>query len=309
MRGSKYLQDVANTPAGADSIKNAITNVALCGTSLNPALKKAYLVPRKVNGVMLCCLDMSYIGLAGIAMDSGSVKHIAPRLVYTFDKFEYSETDGKIHIQHTPEMKPPAEFCDAKFWDYLVCGYVVATLHDGTKIITQPLPKWKIEKAMRTSMTTSDKTPWRTFPDEMACKTLIKHAYKLLPQTDRMSEAVSVLNEHEGLDTDKAAALVKDSQKAGILSRFMAETVNTETGEVIDVEVVADPVINLQSVYQSLDDLSKIKGESADDLLNALTKGTYKNQQDLDAAGEKDIIRIHALLTEELSKESGDLFK
>jgi len=218
LRGSTYLQDVCKTPAGAESVKNAIANVALTGTTLNPALKKAYLVPRKVGGVTLCCLDISYIGLAGIAMDSGSVKHVGPRLVYSFDEFDYSERDGEVHITHKPNMAPPKEFCEspAKFWDYLVCGYVVAILHDGTKIVTQPLPKWKLEKAMKTSMTTSDKTPWRTHPDEMCLKTLVKHAYKLLPQTDRMSEAVSVLNAHEGLDVTAE----KKERASDIVSRF-----------------------------------------------------------------------------------------
>jgi len=244
LRGSEYLQGVAKTPAGADSIRNAITNVALCGTSLNPALKKAYLVPRKVNGVLLCCLDMSYIGLAGIAMDSGSVKHLAPRLVYSFDKFSYAEVDGEIRINHEKNMAPPKEFCDGptKFWDYLVCGYVIATLHDGTKIITEPLPKWKLEKAMRTSMTTGDKTPWRTHPDEMSLKTLVKHAYKLLPQTDRMSEAVTILNQHEGLDEAKAVALRNDGMKQALLNRLdEAEKVDVVEGVTIDGEIDMTP--------------------------------------------------------------------
>lgn len=255
LRGSEYLQKVANTPAGAESIKNAVANLALCGTTLNPALKKAYLVPRKVNGVMLCCLDMSYIGLAGIAMDSGSVKHIAPRLVYSFDKFDYYELDGEPRVRHTQELNPPKEFCEnpAKFWDYLVCGYTVTTLHDGHKIITQPLPKWKLEKAMKTSMTTSEKTPWRTFPDEMCLKTLVKHAYKLLPQTDRMSQAVSILNEHEGLDQDKAVGMTNGSRAKDVVSRFMdaddavittvsGETVDTSTGEVTEDQPRLCPV-------------------------------------------------------------------
>ncbi len=249
LRGSEYLQKCALTPAGADSIKNAVANVALCGTTLNPALKKAYLVPRKVNNVMLCCLDMSYMGLAGIAMDSGSVTHIAPRLAYTFDKFSYEEIDGEPHISHTPNMAPPAEFCNgpAKFWDYLICGYVVATLHNGTRIITQPLPKWKLDKAMKTSMTTSEKTPWRTHPDEMCMKTLVKHAYKLLPQTDRMSQAVEVLNAHEGIDlsgkvasSNKAKDVVSrftDAEDATIVQssgQTSNESVDTSTGEIKD---------------------------------------------------------------------------
>ena len=206
LRGSQYLQDVTKTAAGADSIRNAVVNLALCGTTLNPARALAYLVPRKVGGVMMCCLDFSYRGLAGIAMDSGSVKHLAPRLVYTFDKFDFKEVDGETHITHEPGLTPDEKFTgiDAGFWDFMICGYMIATLHDNTKIISSPFLKWKLKKAMDTSMTSSGKTPWRTHPDEMCFKTLIKHAYKLLPQTDRMSKAVEVLNEHEGIEIKPA---------------------------------------------------------------------------------------------------------
>ena len=88
------------------------------------------------------------------------------------------------------------------FWKYLLCGYLSATLHDGTVMTTEPHPKWKLEKAMKTSRTVSEDTPWRTHPDEMCAKTLVKHASKLLPTTDRLSQAVAVLNDHEGIDTD-----------------------------------------------------------------------------------------------------------
>lgn len=226
IRGNKLIQDLANTPTGAQSIKNAIVNVAMCGTTLNPALAKAYLVPRKIHGQMMCCLDISYRGLAGIAMDSGSVKHLAPRIVYSFDHFEYWEEDGQPHVRHQPSLNPPEDFGNgtAKFWDYLVCGYMVATLHDDTKIILPPFPKWKLQKAMNTSMTTSDKTPWRTHPDEMALKTIIKHGYKLLPQTDRMSTAVAVLNEHEGIDKEQE----KRDRKEDIMKRFADDPVDAE---------------------------------------------------------------------------------
>lgn len=202
--GNKLLQDVCKTPAGAQSIKNAIINVAMTGTTLNPVMQKAYLVPRSIKGIMMCCLDFSYRGLAGIAMDSGAVKHIAPRVVYSFDTFDYWEDDGEQHITFKKNMLPPPDFVEgpAKFWDYLVCGYVVTTLADGTKIVSEPLPKWKLKKAMDTSKTSSSNTPWQTHPDEQCLKTLVKHVYKLLPQTPVMSKAVSVLNEHEGVETD-----------------------------------------------------------------------------------------------------------
>lgn len=205
LEGNKLLQSAAQTPAGAQSIKNAIINVAMTGTTLNPVLKKAYLVPRSVNNVMTCCLDFSYQGLTGIAIDSGSVKHISASLVYNFDHFEYEVVDGEVKFKHRPSLNPPEEFITggaAKFWDFIVCGYCVATLHDGTKQVFSPFLKWKLKKAMDTSKTTGANTPWRTHTDEMCLKTILKHEYKLLPQTDRMSQAVSVLNEHEGLDLD-----------------------------------------------------------------------------------------------------------
>jgi recombination protein RecT len=201
LRGSEMLQK-----CDPDSIKNAVLNLSLTGASLNPVIGQAYLVPRGGK----CCLDFSYRGLAGIAMDSGSVKHIAPRLVYTFDTFEYEEINGDPLIKHRPELNPPNDFTASpdKFWDFLVCGYVVATMPDGSKIVTQPLPKWKLQKAMNTSKTVKPGTPWRTHPDEMSLKTLVKHAYKLLPQTDRMSHAVAVLNEHEGIDKTPPTTLM-----------------------------------------------------------------------------------------------------
>lgn len=223
LRGSNLLQN-----ADPESIKNAVVNISLCGTTLNPAMHMAYLVPRDGK----CCLDISYRGLASIAMDSGSVKHIAPRLVYSFDKFEYMEEDGQPHIKHSPEFNPPPDFTSGpdKFWDYLVCGYVVATLHDGTKIVTQPLPKWKLEKAMKTSKTSSGKTPWRTHPDEMCLKTLVKHGYKLLPQSDRMSNAVTILNEHEGMDAGMKSGAARD-----LMGRFGfdSETVTVQAETVV----------------------------------------------------------------------------
>ena len=52
------------------SLRNAVINVAALGVSLNPAEKKAYLVPR--GGAI--CLDISYRGLAQIAVDSGAAE-------------------------------------------------------------------------------------------------------------------------------------------------------------------------------------------------------------------------------------------
>ncbi|MBW2645069.1 MAG: recombinase RecT [Deltaproteobacteria bacterium] len=63
-RGNNALQKCA-----PQSIKNAIINVALTGTTLNPVLQQAYLIPRDGK----CCLDFGYRGLCKIATDAGGV--------------------------------------------------------------------------------------------------------------------------------------------------------------------------------------------------------------------------------------------
>lgn len=233
LRGNKMLQE-----CNEDSIKNAIVNIALTGATLNPAMQMAYLVPRSVKGKGMCCvLDFSYRGLIKIATDSGSVKHIAAKLVYTFDTFSYVENDGEQHITHEPNMLPPEEFGGgtAKFWDFLLCGYVVATLFDGSKIVSSPMPKWKLKKAMETSKTSGDGTPWRTHPDEMCLKTLIKYTCKTLPQTDRMDYAIAILNEHEGLAAPATAKERASSVVAGIIGAGKDPAV-----EAVDAEIVTE---------------------------------------------------------------------
>ena len=70
MRNNKAIFEKISTE-NPSSITNAIVNIATIGTTLNPALRQAYLIPRnvKINGanVMTACLDHSYIGLCQIA--------------------------------------------------------------------------------------------------------------------------------------------------------------------------------------------------------------------------------------------------
>jgi recombination protein RecT len=80
IQGSTYLQGCTH-----ESLRNAVTNVAAIGLSLSPALKLAYLVPRKGKA----CLDISYIGLVKIATDSGAVQAVHATIVRGNDQFRY----------------------------------------------------------------------------------------------------------------------------------------------------------------------------------------------------------------------------
>lgn len=181
-----------------ESIRNAVINVALTGITLNPVLQFAFLVPRKGKAV----LDISYRGLCKIAVDSGSVYDIDAVPVFQEDEFYYEMGSNPV-LKHVPKM-----FEDEKE-KKIKAVYAIAILHHGIKKFVV-LDKEKIERARKSSQTGN---VWSAHYDEMAKKTAVKLLYKLLPQhTERMSTAISVINEHEGLslrDGKKAEELEK----------------------------------------------------------------------------------------------------
>ena len=179
-----------------ESLRNSIFNIALTGVTLNPALHQAFLVPRKGK----VCLDISYRGLVKIATESGGVIDVDATVVHEEDEFYYEMGLNPV-LSHIPFIDgDPGAF---KF------VYAVAILHNGIKKFIV-LAKDEIEKVKATSAAKSG--PWLDWYEEMARKTAVKKLYKLLPQTDRMSQAVSVLNEHEGVDRnsqEKAKEVMK----------------------------------------------------------------------------------------------------
>ena len=205
LRGSKTLQG-----CNPDTIKNAISNIALTGATLNPALQQAFLIPRSVRidgkKVMSCCLDFSYRGLIKIATDSGSVKHWDAVEVFEGDEFAPVQGSENPHIHHIPKFPrdPKAP---------LIAVYSRAVLKDGEKSFLY-MEKYEIDDTRNTSQC-PDSPAWKNQYGQMAKKTVMKRHYKTLPQTDRMSEAIQVLNDHEGLEITKKGDKGKD-----LLHRF-----------------------------------------------------------------------------------------
>ena len=218
LRGSSYLQKCQ-----PQSIKNAVTNIALTGVTLNPAKQQAFLVPRniKIDGkkVMMCCLDFSYRGLIKIATDSGSVIHWDAVEVFEGDDFAIVQGTDNPHIHHLPKFPSQA---NAK----LIAVYSRATLYNGEKSFLV-MERHEIETT-RNSSQCPDSPAWKGQYGEMSKKTVIKRHYKTLPQTDRMSEAIHMINQHEGLEINKKGDKAKD-----VLDRFGCD--KTEEAEYTDM--------------------------------------------------------------------------
>lgn len=167
-----------------ESLKSAILNVSAIGVSLNPANQHAYLVPRAGQ----ICLDISFRGLVKLATDSGSIKWAKAELIYKKDTFKYrGPAETPLHEANV--------FGDR---GEMIGGYCIAKLPDGDTLI-DVMPVDEIHKIRATSQAfKKGGGPWVDWYEEMCKKTIIKRASKSWPESVRLNQAVTVLNEHEG---------------------------------------------------------------------------------------------------------------
>ncbi len=181
-----------------DSIKSAVINVALTGISLNPALKYAYLVPRKSKDEMRCVLDISYMGMIKILTDAGAVKNVFSDVVCEHDHFVYSQGSTPL-LEHKPDL--------LKDRGNPIGAYAIAYLRDSG-FQFEVMAKPEIEKVRATSESwKNEKTrkfsPWEKWSDEMWKKTVMKRLFKVLPKTHFNDQLIAALGkEHENEQSD-----------------------------------------------------------------------------------------------------------
>ena len=181
---------IAKLAAGdRQSVVNAVTNIAAIGISLNPAKKQAYLVPRKGK----ICLDISYMGLIDLAIDSGSIMWAQAALVHANDAFTLNGFDKPPTHSFNPFSKERGD---------MVGAYVVVKMHSGD-YLTECMSREDIDaiKNRSESVKAGKSSPWDTDYGEMAKKT---------PKSDRLDQAIHHLNTDggEGLATLAKAAAV-----------------------------------------------------------------------------------------------------
>lgn len=201
---NSYLAGIAGN--NQDSLRNAITNVAAIGISLNPASKLAYLVPR--DGKV--CLDISYMGLMHIAQQSGAIVWGQSAIVRDNDEFALDGIDKPPLHKFNPFATDRGEIIGAYVvvktdtGDYLTHAMPISKIHD----IRDRSEAWK----------RGQKGPWKTDAEEMIKKTVIKQAAKMWPRRDRLDSAIHNLNtdgegitfdHHDGLDDETVQDLIK----------------------------------------------------------------------------------------------------
>jgi len=209
--GNDYATKIALS--NRQSVINAVTNVAAIGISLNPAKKQAYLVPR--DGKI--CLDISYMGLMDLAMATGALRWAQAALVYANDGFVLNGFDKPP----THNFKP---FCKDR--GDVVGVYVVVKTADD-EYLTETMSTDEINairdrsSAWKAWVKDKKSCPWVTDWGEMAKKTCVKRAYKYWPKTERLEQAVHLLNNESG----EGLASIESTPKAPTAdsSKWVAE--------------------------------------------------------------------------------------
>lgn len=183
--GSDYMREIACK--NPQSLRDAVTNISAIGISLNPAKKQAYLVPRK-GGITL---QISYMGLLDLAIQTGSILWGQAEIVYASDTFELNGYDKAPTHKRQPFAKDRGEILGAYVvaktidGDYLTTTMTIAEIFE----IRDRSDAWKAFLGPKKT-----KCPWVTDEGEMIKKTVIKRASKTWPKSERLDKAVHHLN-------------------------------------------------------------------------------------------------------------------
>lgn len=215
------------------SAQNAIINVAAIGITLNPASKLAYLVPR--DGMV--CLDISYMGLLHIAMESGVISWGQAKLVHANDSYESNGLD-----------KDPTHKYNAFGERGDIVGVYCTVKTPAGDYLTEEMSIAEIEAVRKTSKAAfSDKGPWVNHWNEMARKTVVKRASKYWPKASRLDSAIHVLNEEEGIWTEPVMPHKSEDD--------IREDERNRQQEVIErVQALCDDMANAET----MDDLKRV---------------------------------------------------
>lgn len=177
------------------SLQMAVLNVAQIGLSLNPALKLAYLVPRRArrgdDWVVEAQLMPSYQGLVKLITDAGTVRNIAAHLIWEGDDVDIDMASLSKVSKHRPYVitgKPKGALRGV---------YSLATLSDGSMqvetmsaeevyAIRERSESWKNRKE-------GVPTVWATDEGEMFRKTVIRRHFKYLPKSGNFEKIATAV--------------------------------------------------------------------------------------------------------------------
>lgn len=222
-----------NNPVSA---QNAIVNIAAIGISLNPALKHAYLVPRKKS----VCLDISYMGLMHLAMESGSILWGQAVIVHKNDDFKLTGLGSLPHHDYSP-------FGDRGE----IVGVYCTVKTSGGDYLTECMSIDEVYSIRnRSESYKRNSGPWVTDAGEMIKKTVVKRANKYWPKVERLSNAIEYLNTVNGEGIEKEPVMPHYSEKEiRTLEQEQEQSFNDEISELCDRMSLCESMEQLKGLF------------------------------------------------------------
>lgn len=177
-------------------------------------LGRAYILPynNRKTGCTEAQMILGYKGMIDLARRSGEIQDISARAVYEGDFFEY-EFGLNEQLKHIPAQD------NERTPNKLTHVYMVCHFKDGGHYIDVMTRSQVNAIRSRSKSGSSAYSPWSTDYEAMACKTVIRRAFKFLP--------VSV-------EAQKAAATDEATPTISNLFTPPQYTVDQDTGEVLD---------------------------------------------------------------------------
>lgn len=184
---------------------NALKNVALTGSTLNPTLKQGYLVPFKGKITFM----PSYMGLIDLLANNGLVRKIEAHPVFKGEEFNVRHgTGGGLFHKPSPWGRRDREA--------LLGCYYYAVLTDGTELF-DTMSREEIDAVMHRSPSVDKgkgkSSPWDTDYLEMAKKTLVRRAFKMIPKGGITEDKVKAIEAVFDYDEKVERSWVNDQRK------------------------------------------------------------------------------------------------
>lgn len=199
------------------SIAEALLKMVVNG--VNPIKKQCYFIPYADK---LEC-SISYAGNIAIAKRYGGLKSIKGNAIYKGDTFEFGidpETGYREIIKHTQSLKSLGT-------NDIIGAYAVVEMVDGTRDV-EVMDIAQIRMAWGQGGSKGNSPAHKNFPDQMAIKTVLNRACKLIISSSDDSALYDPLNEEE-IDTTKANVAHKIKQEAN------QETIDIDAEDVTDL--------------------------------------------------------------------------
>lgn len=163
------------------SLVNALKNVALTNSTLNPVLKQGYLVP--FAGAIT--FMPSYMGLVDVLINNGLVRKVEAHPVFDGEEFEIKlGTNG--YLKHIPNPWGKREK------ENLKGGYYYVVMTDGTEMY-DTMSLEEVEKIRKRAPSAKASSPWDTDYIQMLCKTLVRRAFKMIPKNGISADKIKAL--------------------------------------------------------------------------------------------------------------------